>query len=136
MDNTLQHEPYVFVSEITPTTKGFQHAVSTMNCQEKASFEIPSKWMYGKAGIPSNIPPHTDFILKIHRMETEQQDEETQLQVEIGLQVNHTEEQKEMGILTLSDKELTNRNQKDWEHTKGRFRTSCPVVMTMAIAVE
>ena len=108
MDNTLQHEPYVFVSEITPTTKGFQHAVSTMNCQEKASFEIPSKWMYGKAGIPSNIPPHTDFILEIHRMETEQQDEETQIQVEIGLQVNHTEEQKEMGILTLSDKELTN----------------------------
>ena len=108
MDNTLQQEPYVFVSSKTPTTKGFQHAVSTMNCQEKASFEIPSKWMYGKAGIPSNIPPHTDFILKIHRIETKQQDEETRIQVEVGLQINHTEEQKEMGILKLSDKESIN----------------------------
>ena len=108
MDNTLRQEPYVFVSEITPTTKGFQHAVSTMNCQEKASFEIPSKWMYGKAGIPSNIPPNTDFILEIHRMETEQLDEETQIQVEIGLQINHTEEQREMGIPKLSDKEFAN----------------------------
>ena len=108
MDNTLQHEPYEFVSEITPTTKGFQHAVSTMNCQEEASFEIPSKWMYGKAGIPSNIPPNTDFILEIHRMETEQLDEETQIQVEIGLQINHTEEQREMGIPKLSDKEFAN----------------------------
>ena len=28
--------------------------------------------------------------------------------MEIGLQINHTEEQKEMGILKLSDKEIIN----------------------------
>ena len=108
MDNTLQHEPYELISEITPTTKGFQHAVSTMNCQERASFEIPSKWMYGKAGIPSNIPPHTDFILKIHRIETKQQNRETQIQMEVGLQINHTQEQREMKTLKLSEQELIN----------------------------
>ena len=64
--------------------------------------------MYGKAGIPSNIPPHTDFILKIHRIKTKQQNRETQIQVEVGLQINHTQEQREMKTLKLSEQELIN----------------------------
>ena len=53
--------------------------------------------MYGKAGIPSNIPPHTDFTLQIHRIETKQQEEsrEAQIQAEVGLHINHNQEPRE-----------------------------------------
>ena len=67
--------------------------------------------MYGKAGIPSNIPPHTDFTLQIHRIETKQQEEsrEAQIQVEVGLHINHNQEPREkMMTQKLSDQELLN----------------------------
>ena len=77
----------------------------------KAQFKIPHEWTDGKAGIPSNIPPHTDFTLKIHRIETKQQEKsrETQIQVEVGLHINHNQEPREkMKTQKLSDQELLN----------------------------
>ena len=53
--------------------------------------------MYGKAGIPSNIPPHTDFTFQIHRIETKKQEEsrKAQIQAEVGLHTHHNQEPRE-----------------------------------------
>ena len=69
MDNTYEHQPYTFIVGTTPITKGFEAAVSSMNLNEKAKFVIPSKWMYGSAGIPSNVLPGTNFTFQIHFIE-------------------------------------------------------------------
>ena len=53
--------------------------------------------MDGKAGIPSNIPPHTDFTFQIHRIETKKQEEnrKAQIQAETGLHTHHNQEPRE-----------------------------------------
>ena len=50
--------------------------------------------MYGKAGIPSNIPPHTDFTFQILRIEAKKQEEnrKAQIQAETGLHISHNQE--------------------------------------------
>ena len=67
--------------------------------------------MDGKAGIPSNIPPHTDFTFQIHRIETKKQEEnrKAQIQAETGLHTHHNQEPREkMMTQKLSDQELLN----------------------------
>ena len=73
MDNTYKDRPYSFTIGANSATKGFEKAVSSMNLHEKAQFEISHKWLYGKAGIPSNVPPETDFIFTIHFTENRKQ---------------------------------------------------------------
>ena len=50
--------------------------------------------MYGKAGIPSNIPPHTNSTVQIHRIEAKKQEEnrKAQIQAETGLHIHHNQE--------------------------------------------
>ena len=71
-----------------------------MNLHEKAQFKISHKWMYGKAGIPTNIPPSTDFTFQIHRIEAKKhkKDEGAPDQSEVGLHVNHNQEQMIEGV--------------------------------------
>ena len=116
MDNTYEHQPYTFIVGITPTTKGFEAAVSSMNLNEKAQFVIPHKWMYGKAGIPSNVPPGTNFTFDIHFIENKKHKKgkerilkEEVTENEVGLHVEHEQDKTDRGVLhKASDIALVN----------------------------
>ena len=109
MDDTYEQEPYKFILGATPTTKGFESAISSMNLHEKAQFKISHKWMYGKAGIPTNIPPGTDFTFQIHRIEAKKQKENKKApnQTEVGLHIHHNQEpRREVVTQKISDQAI------------------------------
>lgn len=106
MDNTYKHEPYSFIIGATPTTKGFEKAILSMNLHEKAHFEISHKWMYGKAGIPTNVPPDTDFTFDIHFIKNKKQNKDEKItdqvavkESEASLQVEPEQEWSNGGVI-------------------------------------
>ena len=76
-----------------------------MNLNEKAQFVIPHKWMYGKAGIPSNVPPGTNFTFDIHFIENKKHKKEKEITLqeavgesEVGLHVEHEQDRTNGGV--------------------------------------
>ena len=76
--------------------------------QQSVSSAITSLSSGSLGAYSSAVVAERNTTVSESTMETEQLDEETQIQLEIGLQINHTEEQREMGIPKLSDKEFAN----------------------------
>ena len=66
LDNTYKRKmPYSFTFGTNRTTEGFERAISTMNTEETSHFKVPWQFLYGKQGLPGNLPQETNLSFEI-----------------------------------------------------------------------
>ena len=66
LDDTYKRKkPYSFTFGTNRTTEGFERAISTMDTEETSHFKIPWQFLYGKQGLPGNLPQKTNLSFEI-----------------------------------------------------------------------